>query len=410
MRGNCIAALCAALVLLTAGPAAADVYDDNPAAATRGPGDMYFFARADDGSVLEKHWTGSGWSDWSSIGGYATSGPAAAGYGNTIQVFVRGGDGAIYWNVLSGGSWRGWQSLGGVATSAPAAAVRRGPLGYLDLAVRGTDNAIWFQTFVPGKGWSGWSSIGGNLTTAPTLDSQADGIVNVFARGTDGTLFQKSWDGAKWIEWFTLGGGLNGAPTSVSRAPGFVNVYARGGNQTYIRSWAGTWGAWTLLDSTPIDSSPAPVGQDAEHEAIAARRGRNLWLKSWTAQSGFGPWVDLGPIAVPAAAPAPAPLPDGEVGLETGLRCTPPGGKLRVNIKVRKKKGKAKPRVSKIVFFTKGKGRRVRVDRKSPFTVRITINKAAGQTGRVYARVYYRRSKHGPLHRKTVSRRYVVCG
>jgi hypothetical protein len=101
---------------------------------------------------------------------------------------------------------------------------------------------------------------------------------------------------------------------------------------------------------------------------------------------------------------------EGEVNLETGLRCTPPGGKLRVNVSVRKPKHGPRARVTKIVFYTKGKGRAVRIDHRSPFAVRLPVNKPAGKTGKVYARVYYRRSKHGKLHHKTVSRRYVVCG
>ena len=99
---------------------------------------------------------------------------------------MRGGDGAIYQKSLVNGAWTGWASLGGQATSAPAVSWRRGSLNYFDIAVKGTDNAIWFETFVPGKGWSGWTSLGGNLTSAPTLDSQEDGIVNVFANRADG--------------------------------------------------------------------------------------------------------------------------------------------------------------------------------------------------------------------------------
>jgi len=117
-------------------------------------------------------------------------------------------------------------------------------------------------------------------------------------------------------------------------------------------------------------------------------------------------------VALPQPAPTPpppVPAPDGEVEIETGVRCTPPGGRLRVSINVRKPKGKAKARVSKIIFFTKGKGRAVRSDRKAPFVVRIKINRPAGSAGRVYARVYYKRSARGKLHRKTVSRRYTVC-
>jgi hypothetical protein len=65
--------------------------------------------------------------------------------------------------------------------------------------------------------------------------------------------------------------------------------------------------------------------------------------------------------------------------------------------------------VSRIVFFTKGKGRRVRTDRKAPFEVRLRINRPAGTKGTVYARVYYKRSARGKTHRKVVSRRYTVC-
>jgi hypothetical protein len=290
---------------------------------------------------------------------------------------------------------------------------RRGPLNYFDLAARGDDGAVWFKSFVPGSGWSAWYSIGGSVTSAPSLNSQGDGIVNVFARGADGSLVQKSWNGSTWGDWASLGGGLTGAPATISRAAGLLNVYIRGTDQeSYARSWSASgWSPWGQLDPTPVSSTPAPISDDPNHEAVFARDGSDLLLKSWTAGQSWGPWVDLGPIALPSpAAPAPpAPTPDGEVGLETGLRCTPSGGKLRVHITIRRAKGKAKPRVQKIVFYTQGKGRRVRVDRKSPFVVHMTLNRPAGSTGRVYARVYYKRSKHGPTHRKTVSRRYVMC-
>jgi hypothetical protein len=265
---------------------------------------------------------------------------------------------------------------------------------------------------VPGSGWSGWTSLGGNLTSAPTLDSQEDGIVNVFARGTDGSVQQRAWSGSAWTDWGSIGGGIVGAPTSISRARGYLNLYVRGaGNQTYADAFVTGvgWYGWGLLDSAPMDSTAAPFSTGANDESIAARHGANLWLKSWTASVGWDAWSDIGPVAVPPPpAPTPAP-PDGEVNLDTGLRCTPPGGKLRVSIAVHKAKGKAKPRVVKIVFYTKGKGRRIRTDRKAPFVVHMTINRPAGSTGRVYARVYYKRSRHGPTHHKTVSRRFVVC-
>lgn len=398
--------------LIVAAPASADVYDDNPATASRGGGDSWIFARAADGATLERHWNGSAWTDWSSLGGVATSGPAAVGYGGQVHVFVRGTDGATYENVYSGVTWSGWSSVGGYALSAPAAALRRGPLGYIDLAVRGLDSAIYFQSYVPGKGWSGFSSRGGVLTSAPALNSQSDGIVNIWARGTDGAVKQQAWNGSAWSAWMDLGGGIFGAPSAVSRTENVVDVYARGANNaTYQRYWtaSGGWSQWFLVDQTAIDSSPAAGADGPAHEWLVARGGSGLMYKEWNGSAWSG-WIDLGPVAVPAA---PAPLPtalDGEVSFETGVRCTPPGGKLRVKITVRKPKSGPRARVTKIVFYTKGKGRRVVVDRRAPYTVRLKVNEAAGKSGRVYARVYYRRSRHGPLHRKTVSRRYVVCG
>jgi hypothetical protein len=111
--------------MAVAASARADVYDDNLAAASRGPGDIVVLARGVDGAIYERHLAGGAWSSWSSIGGAASSGPAAAAYGDAIHAFVTGTDGPVYENVLRGGAWSGWRSLGGVGTSAPAAIARR---------------------------------------------------------------------------------------------------------------------------------------------------------------------------------------------------------------------------------------------------------------------------------------------
>jgi hypothetical protein len=104
--------------------AAADVYDDNLAAASRGLGDIGVVGRGANGAIYERHLAGGAWTSWASLGGAAMSGPAAAAYGDSIHVFVTGTDGAVHENVLRGGAWSGWAGLGGVATSAPAAIAR----------------------------------------------------------------------------------------------------------------------------------------------------------------------------------------------------------------------------------------------------------------------------------------------
>ena len=94
--------------------------------------------------------------------------------------------------------------------------------------------------------------------------------------------------------------------------------------------------------------------------------------------------------------------------LRAGIRCTPPGGRLKVNLKVKKRSGRRSPRVRRVVFYIRGGARKV--DRHRPYVVRLRVRRPAGSRGRVYARVVFTRPGSKKLHRKTVSRRFVMCG
>ncbi len=250
------------------------------------------------------------------------------------------------------------------------------------------------------------------MTSAPALDSHSDGILDIFARGTDGTLQQQAWNGSQWLGWSSLGGGILGAPMAVNQQPHDLDVYVRGGgNALYQDHWDSIhgWSGWALVDPTATGSSVAVASEQAGGEILFERNGDEMYTKNWQSTVGWSSWTDFGPIAVPPPPPVPAPAPQGEVNLITGITCTPVGGLLHVSIKVRKLAGRAEARVVRITFFTRGKGRAVRVDRHAPFSVRIRINRPAGSSGRIYARVYFRRSKHGALKHKLVFRRYTVC-
>ncbi len=114
------------------------------------------------------------------------------------------------------------------------------------------------------------------------------------------------------------------------------------------------------------------------------------------------------PPAPPAPPPPAAPVQDGRVRLAAGDHCTPPGGRLHVSLTVRKRKGHRRPRVVEVVFFVRNGPRRV--DRKRPYEVRLPLRRPAGSKGRVYARVFFRRAGTRKLRRKTVARRFVMCG
>ena len=93
--------------------------------------------------------------------------------------------------------------------------------------------------------------------------------------------------------------------------------------------------------------------------------------------------------------------------LRAGIRCTPPGGRLRVSLRVRPRPGRPAPRVLRVVFFARGGPRKV--DRRAPYVARLRVDRPAGQRGRVFARVAYRRAGSQRVRHKTVSRRFVMC-
>ena len=127
--------------LAGAAPARADVYDDNPAAASRGPGDMAVLARGADGAIYERHLAGGAWTPWASIGGAGVVRPGARRLRRASpRVRRRHGLRRLRERAAR-------RRLVGLEVarrrrrrSAPAAIARRGT-DYLDLAVRGTDNA-----------------------------------------------------------------------------------------------------------------------------------------------------------------------------------------------------------------------------------------------------------------------------
>ena len=79
-----------------------------------------------------------------------------------------------------------------------------------------------------------------------------------------------------------------------------------------------------------------------------------------------------------------------------------------MSLKVRKRAGRARPRIRRVVFFVKRGPRST--DRRRPYVRRLRLNRPAGAQGRVFARAFYTRKGSKRVHRKTVSKRFVMCG
>ncbi len=171
-----------------------------------------------------------------------------------MWLFAEGHDGALWygiWQPLSTGWSQKWISLGGSLTSSPCAVSRSS--GVMDVYVRGTDGAVWERSYYGGA-WHGWVTIGGALATGTGPAAAVWGTnfapqpagEGVFVEGTTGAMYQKTWTAASgWSGWQNLGGQLKSSPT-VAMQPHAIEVLVRGSND-YIflkEYYSGAWHNW----------------------------------------------------------------------------------------------------------------------------------------------------------------------
>jgi C1A family cysteine protease len=176
-----------------------------PAVCAQGANSLDVFVEGTDGALWWKHWDGTVWSRWESLGGILTSSPAAASPASgKIDVFVRGADGALWQREYSNNAWQSWTSLSGIIYPGTTPAASSWGSGRLDVFVEGMDRALWHQG--DNGAWSGWESLGGILTSSPAAASPASGKIDVFVRGADNALWQREYSNNAWQSWTSLGG------------------------------------------------------------------------------------------------------------------------------------------------------------------------------------------------------------
>jgi spore germination protein YaaH len=232
---------------------------------------------------------------WGSLGGIATSAPDTSSWGATRNdVFVRGSDNALWQDTFNGTAWGPWASLGGIVTADPGA-VSWGA-NRIDLFARGTDNGLWHEWW-DGTRWSSWQSLGGVLTSGPDVASMAANRLDVFVRGADKGLWHAWWDGTRWNGWQALGGVLTSDPTVVA-GPGHLDVFGRGtDNGLWHLSWDGTngWSNWGSLGGLAI-TGPAAASCAAGHMDVFAVGSDHALYQIGFNGTSWGSWQRLGGV------------------------------------------------------------------------------------------------------------------
>ncbi|GGV29716.1 hypothetical protein GCM10010495_52370 [Kitasatospora herbaricolor] len=245
------------------------------------PGGTDVFVRGADDALWTNTYKNGAWGTWTSLGGTLTASPAAASLGrDRIDVFIRSTDGKVYqktfqqtpgqndlpayWpDVKWTTSWVSQDAPDSTTIVGTPAAVAS--LNRIDLFARGTDNALWQKSYVSGE-WTGWTRRGGTLASSPTAASGGPGQIEVFATlaPTD-KIGQLSWTAAGgWSStWYDLGRAGIGAP-SATQVDYRVNVYIRATDNTlwqWYRIGTGPTGVWQQLDNTlALTAGPAAAG------------------------------------------------------------------------------------------------------------------------------------------------------
>jgi acylphosphatase len=199
----------------------------------------------------------------------------------------------------------GWASMGGVITS--SICVARNADGRLEIFARGTDNALWHQwQTAPNNGWSGWASLGGFITSDPVVINNADGRLEIFVRGSDNAVWHR-WQTAPsngWSAgWSSLGGIITSQIAAARNADGRMEIFARGTDNALWHRWqtapSNGWSAgWSSLGGI-LTSDPVAINNaDGRLEVFVRGTDNAVWHRWQTAPSNgwSAGWSSLGGI------------------------------------------------------------------------------------------------------------------
>ena len=241
------------------------------------------FVQGADRKLWERYWNGTTWT-WVDTGRQVDGEPLVIGRGNLastdgsairINLFVRGVDGRLWERYWNGGTWT-WVDTGKRVAGDPIAIVR-GDVTDLDgsdlrinLFVRGTDGTLW-ERYWNGSTWT-WIDTGKKVVDDPVAIARgnvgsagAAGVrINLWVKALDGKLWERYWNGSTWT-WADAGRGIvgrvvpvvRGNKASVSGADVRINLFAQGTDgRLWERYWNGSTWSWgdtgRNIDGEPV--------------------------------------------------------------------------------------------------------------------------------------------------------------
>ena len=254
-----------------------------------------------------------------------TGGPRAVSLAGTTYVFARGADRNIWyvtWNRATGRYGR-WQRLTGIHVTDDPAVVSARP-GTIDLFALGTDGLIYRRTFGAGV-WGQWFQVDERtkFDAAPAAASSAPGRIDLVGR-TGGDLVTASLVDGRWNAWAVVptAGRIAAAPGLVSPRPGALDAFvvrASDGAVLRLPFANGAWRPTQVIERLDATGRPEPVYAAGHLYVVAPAEGGGLAQ----AVSADPDWTQS---AFPATTASPAALVSTNGTLQAWIRT--PGGTL----------------------------------------------------------------------------------
>jgi hypothetical protein len=225
-----------------------------------------------NGSIQARVLTGGTWGPPLNLGGVGLDGPGASSRGSVSDVFIQGGDHAVWFDEC-GNPCTGWSSLGGQMVGTPASVSWDSTR--IDVFVRGTDNRIYQRSSNNGTWTPNWVSLGGIVTSSPTVTSTAVNRLTLAARGTDGAVWVQTWNGSAWTGWVSAGGQIKTAPALVAQSGSRIDLFVRGTNDGLFRSrnFGGFSSLGGILSASPAATLVATGGGGVIEIAVRGSDG-----------------------------------------------------------------------------------------------------------------------------------------
>ncbi len=212
--------------------------------------------------------------------------------GSDTYVFARGADKNVWYVVRDGSGYGPWHRLTGISVDGDPAVVSDQP-GRIDLFAVGTDGLLYRRTFTGGY-WQPWLQVDERtrFDAAPAAASSSPGRIDLVGR-VGGDLVTASLVDGRWNAWALVptAGRITAAPALVSRGPGSLDAFVVRKADGAVLRLPYSGGAWRPSTVVP--------GLDAHARPEALVSGGRLYVFAGGAQAE--------PVEAARSSQAPAP-------------------------------------------------------------------------------------------------------